>query len=314
MSLRTVLVVAMALVSGVSAVVGINTLRNQGSGEPGDKVPVVVALAEVPRGRILTSDLVRTRDYPKDLVPEGAITRAEEAIDRTVVMPLAKDEPLLDAKLASRTAGRGLAPLVPPGMRACTITTNVASSVAGFILPGNRVDVLLTISDTNRSGFAMGPAVNYDATGGGSTTTLLQNVEILAVDQRVEAPADNKVDPNLRSVTLLVTQAQAAKLALGQNKGTLQLTLRNPEDNQPARVTPATLADIQFSQGLPWEERLKGVLEAAGKVMAARQAPPPPAAPAAKPAAESVAPAWIRTVRGAQEGAVYVGRAGAEGR
>ena len=67
-------------------------------------------------------------------------------------------------------------------------------------------------------------------TGGGSTTTLLQNVEILAVDQKVDGPADNKVDStNLRSVTLLVTPDQAAKLSLGQSKGTLHLTLRNPE-------------------------------------------------------------------------------------
>jgi pilus assembly protein CpaB len=303
MSFRTILVVALALVSGLTAAVGINTLRNQSQGgEPGDKVRLFVALAEVPRGRTLTADLIRTRDYPKDLVPEGAITRPEEALERTVLVPLAKDEPLLDAKLASRTAGRGLAPLVPEGMRACTISTNVASSVAGFILPGNRVDVLLTVTNTNNLGLTLGSTTSYDITGGGSTTTLLQNVEILAVDQRVEAPADNKVDPNMRSVTLLVTQAQAAKLALGQNKGTLQLTLRNPDDHKSANVAPTTLAEIQFHQGLPWNERLKGVLEVAGKVLASRPAPAAPVAPPAEPAPLT----RIRTHRGTQEGVVFV--------
>jgi Flp pilus assembly protein CpaB len=81
----------------------------------------------------------------------------------------------------------------------------------------------------------------------------LQGVEILAVDQRVEAPAENKVDPkDLRSVTLLVTPEQGAKLTLAQNQGTLHLALRNPQDDQPASVRPVTLADFKFYQESPW--------------------------------------------------------------
>src|SRR5262249_56623723 len=114
-------------------------------------------------------------------------------------------------------------------------TTTLASGVAGFILPGSKVDVLLTVTRTGTS----------DPTGGGQTSTLLQDVEILAVDQLVKAPADNRVDPKeLRSVTLLVTPQQAAKLDLGQNKGILHLSLRNPEDHAPAVTRPATLADL----------------------------------------------------------------------
>jgi pilus assembly protein CpaB len=111
--------------------------------------------------------------------------------------------------------------LIPQGMRAFTIRVpnpNVATGVAGSLLPGNKVDVLLTAS---------GGDLN-DVIG---TTTLLQNVEILAVDQKIEAPAENKVDlKEMLSVTLLVTPQQAKQLNLAQNKGLLHLA--------PTKVQP----------------------------------------------------------------------------
>src|SRR5262249_53268290 len=150
-----------------------------------------------------------------------------------------------------------------------------------FVLPGNKVDVLLTVSNHGAS----------DTTGGGTTVTLLQNVEILAVDQRVEAPAGNKVDSkDLRSVTLLVTPDQAAKLDLGQNKGMLHLSLGHPEDADHVAARKATLKEIGLEEEKP------------------KEAPAaPPAAPKPPP------PLLIRTVRSLQEGGVliYPGGAGA---
>ena len=123
-----------------------------------------------------------------------------------------------------------MAALVPNGLRAFTIhTPSVASGVGGFILPGNKVDVLLTM----------------DGKRGSLTTTLLQNLEILAVDQRIDAPADNRIDPKqLHSVTLLVTPDQAAKLSLAQNKGSLHLALRNHKDDQLLRTSRARMAEL----------------------------------------------------------------------
>jgi pilus assembly protein CpaB len=288
----------LALVFGGSAALGIHTLWSQGPGGMGtDLVSVVVAAADVPRGATLTSTHLKIRDCPKDMVPAGAFARTEDVLERVLFTPLVKDEPVLEGKLATKGAGRGMAALIPRGMRAFTIQTpNVASGVGGFILPGNKVDVLLTVSTLHAD----------DKTGGGSTTTLLQNVEILAVDQRVHAPADNKVDvKELRSVTLLVTPDQATKLDLGQNKGTLHLSLRNPEDSQPADTRPATLADLRFHQEKPWDERAKGVLEAVGKIMA--QQPARQDEPAAAPAAPEPPPSTlIRTLRGTQEGVVII--------
>lgn len=287
MSLRTVLIGVFALVFGVAAAIGVYAISRARSGwQQVEMVPVIVMTADVPRGRSLSADMVDQRRWPKESVPDGVVSDLSAALDRTVLIPMAKGELLLDSKLAAKGAGRGLAAIIPPGMRAVTIQTpNIATGVAGFILPGNKVDVLLTVSE---------PRLD-DPTGGGSTFTLLQNIEILAVDQRIDAPQENKMDPKeLRSITLLVTPADAARLELGQNKGTLHLALRNPGDKAMELVAPATLRGLSSR----W---------------AAEPPPisPPPAAPepvspdegeiAAKPPKVALR---VRTLRGLQSGSV----------
>jgi pilus assembly protein CpaB len=246
MSIRTIFVMLLAGTCGVSAAVGISQLRgpSQAKAKP-DTAPIVIAAVDIPRGRMVTKKDLRVRQWPKELLPDGAVTKLEDAIERAAITPLTVGEPMLQAKLATKDAGRGLAALIPKGMRAYTIqASKVASNVAGFVLPGNRVDVLLNLRGRQD-----------DETGGGSTTTLLQSVEILAVDQQLDAPADNKVDPtDLRSVTLLVSADQAALLDLGQNMGQLTLSLRNPEDKEEARTHPALLADIRYRQEKPLAE------------------------------------------------------------
>ena len=293
MSYRSVLVVVLALIFGGSAAIGINTVLKAPPTKKAETVPVVVAATEVTRFSALREDQMTIREFPRDLVPPGAISSVQDAVGRVTAGLLIKDEPILDAKLAPRGAGRGMAAVIPKGMRAFTIQTpTVSAGVAGFILPGNKIDVLLTITGQG----------THDQTGGGSSSTLLQNVEILAVDQRVEAPSDNKVDPaQLRSVTLLVTPDQASKLNLGQNKGTLHLSLRNPEDTEAARTSVATLADLRLFQGAAWDERLKGLLEASAKLLQKEKSRS--VVPAVAEAAP-VPPPQVRTLRGNVPGTV----------
>jgi pilus assembly protein CpaB len=290
----------LALLFGGSAAVGVGLLYKQ---EPiKEVVPttgVLVASRDIPRGSVLAPELVRTEQFPRDLAPAGALTHVEDAVGRVVFHSLVRDEPILERKLSAKNSKGGLAGLVPKGMRAFTIQTpHVAGQVAGFILPGNKVDVLLTMNGQG------GP---NDGTGGAVTTTLLQNVEILAVDQRLDAPNDSKMDPrNLQSVTLLVTPDQAAKLDLGQNKGTLHLTLRNPDDENAAKALPATLTDLQFRQEKPWSQQTREVIDAltrlteAAQVKAAKQVPPVPEPSGPPPIIE------IRTLRGTHAGVVHV--------
>lgn len=277
MSVRTVLILLLALVFGLSAALGVNLLTRKPEPEKPDLTTVVVAASSVPRFGTLTAGQLRTREMPSDMVPSGALTQIDEAVDRAVYSGLVRDEIVLEGKLSAKGAGRGMASSIPKGMRAFTIsTTTLASGVAGFIIPGSKVDVLLTVTRTGGKD---------DPTGGGQTSTLLQDVEILAVDQLVKAPAENRVDPKeLRSVTLLVTPQQAAKLDLGQNKGILHLSLRNPEDHLVALTRPATLADLGLTEDLP-----KQAVKEPEKVAAPAPAPPP-------------LPARIRVMRGALEG------------
>jgi len=294
---RSILIVFLAIACGGSAVIGINTLRQGGPGDQkADTVTVVVAAADIGPYTTLSPSLVTTREYARDMAPPGAVTRIEDVQDRVCLSPLLKDETILEGKLTPRGRGRGMASAIPDEMRGFAIsTTSVAAGVAGFILPGNKVDILFT---ANTGGGA------DDATGGGSTTALLQNVEILAVDQQIVAPAENRVNPQeMRSVTLKVTPDQANQLSLAQLKGTLHLALRNHQDNKAAKVRVATMNELRFFQGRPWDDRLKDLLEVTGKILASKKEKEKPSVvPAA--AEEKRPPLVIQTLHGTVPGTV----------
>src|SRR5262245_34699414 len=237
MSFRTVLVVLLALVCGVTAAIGLNAILRAptpAAAQQGpETVPVVVAVADIGRVTQLTLDLVKVRQYPKHAPPGDPKARfesIEEVFGRAVLSPIVRGEVILNGKLANKGAGRGIEVALPDGMRAFTILTqNVAAGVAGFILPGSKVDVLLTLETGNSA----------------STFVLLENVEILAVHQVVAPPGDIHVSTNdIQSVTLLVTDEQATELNLAQNKGKLHLSLRNPHDKKPATRNVKTVADL----------------------------------------------------------------------
>ncbi len=259
MNLRTLLIVGLAVLFGVSAAIGVSR-RMQANGPAVvavEMVPIVVAAVEMPRGTAVTSVMLTTDEWPKDKLPAGAITSTEDAVGCTVTIPLLKGEPLLDQKIAKAGFGRGVAPLVANGMRAFTVQTpTLTSGVGGLVLPGNKVDVLWTATtNKNRS--------DNDETGGGATVTLLQNIEILAADQQIgeeDAPVGKQVAANkeLRSVTLQVTETDAKKLSLAQQKGTINLALRNGGDAESVNSPIVTLNDIRFAQGRP-PERDQGV-------------------------------------------------------
>ena len=238
MSFRSIVVLLLAGVCGICAVVAILNSTGFSSTKGPDTVEVVVAAVEIHRGETIHAKMVRTVDWPKGLVPGGSLLKIEDALDRTALTGILKDEPLLTAKIASGSAGHGLAPLIEDGMRAFTILTpSDATGVAGFIMPGNRVDVVLTVGGSD------------EASGGGTATTLLQNIEVLACGQRLEAPRENKMESKeMRSVTLSVTPDQAAKLGLAQSKGTLHLSLRGDVDSNTAPVNTVTLKELRFQQ------------------------------------------------------------------
>jgi pilus assembly protein CpaB len=235
MQTRTILVGAFAVIFGIVSAVGAFISQRRADSAPATH-EVVVASEDLPWGTVLETQHLRVSRFPVDAIPENAIRKVEDALGRTSRDNLARGQLLVATRLTEPGAGRGLPPLIPKGLRAVSIQTpNVSSGVTGFVMPGNKVDVVLTMHGQG----------NEDPSGGGRTITLLQNVTVLAVDQNIEAPSENMMDlKQMRTVTLVVTPQQAPELDLGQNKGVLRLTLRNPLDEAISDVNQVTVSSL----------------------------------------------------------------------
>jgi pilus assembly protein CpaB len=103
--------------------------------------PVVIAAADLQLGTELKADDLKVVQWPASDVPAGAFGNPQEIVGRGLVMPVVQSEPILPSKLASKEAGAGLPPVIPPGMRAVSVRVNEVIGVAGYVLPGNHVDV-----------------------------------------------------------------------------------------------------------------------------------------------------------------------------
>jgi pilus assembly protein CpaB len=183
-------------------------------------VPVVVTARAIPLGTRLQPGDLRIVNWPAAHPVQGAFSRIEDCANRAVITSLVENEPLLEGKLAARDAGAGLSATIPSGMRAVTVSVNDVIGVAGFVAPGTMVDVLVTGT--------MG--------SGNVTRTILENVRVLAVGQKVEADRESK--PQTPAViTLLVSPEEANELAMAATQGRIQLALRNMLDS--AKVDPA---------------------------------------------------------------------------
>jgi len=186
--------------------------------------PVVVAAADLSLGSELKKEDLQVAQYPAGHAPEGAFATAQEIVGRGIIVPIVKNEPILAAKLASKEAGAGLPPVIPEGMRAVSVRVNEVVGVAGYVLPGTRVDVVCTASPTSKT---------EDAT----SKVVLSNVQVLTAGTRVEQDQEKGKPMQVTVVTLLVYPDQAERLALASTEGKIQLALRNPLD-QGAPETP----------------------------------------------------------------------------
>jgi pilus assembly protein CpaB len=180
--------------------------------------PVVVAAGDLAIGAELRSEDLRIIEWPANAVPQGAIGRTDEVVGRGLIMPVIENEPILPMKLASKEAGAGLPPVIPPGLRAVSVRVNEVIGVAGYVLPGTRVDVVATVSPTDKAA---------DMT----SKVILTDVQVLAAGTKMEQEGDNKpVAVNV--VTLLVNPEESERLTLASQEGKIQLALRNPLDRE----------------------------------------------------------------------------------
>jgi len=190
---------------------------------------VAVAAVDINLGTRVTPDMLRLADWPAGSVPSGTFTDLKQLDTRVTRVSLLRGEPLLESKLAPEGATGGLSAVVADGKRAMTVRVNDVIGVAGFALPGNFVDILVsTQNDANKTG-------NKDLS---ISKLVLERILVLAVAQ--EAGRDETKPKVVSAVTLEVTPEQAEKLDLARSVGQLSLVLRNQIDLKPTQTGGAT--------------------------------------------------------------------------
>ncbi|MGE5246238.1 MAG: Flp pilus assembly protein CpaB [Betaproteobacteria bacterium] len=223
--------------------------------------PVVVAATDLELGTELTRDDIRLINWPANAVPQNAISDPNEVIGRGLVLPVIQNEPILPMKLASKDEGAGLPPAIPQGLRAVSVRVNDVIGVAGYVLPGTRVDVVATVNPGDKQSEM-------------TSKVVLTNVEVLAAGTKIDRDTDKNKPMPVSVVTLLVTPDEAERLTLASIEGKIQLALRNPLDKSTPEtrgVKPAVLLGITPVVRRP----------SVGSRVAAAPLPPQPLPPAA---------------------------------
>lgn len=185
--------------------------------------PVVVAAQDLTFGTTLKPEQLKVAMFPKESVPLGSYAVPESLVGQNTKVFLLTNEPILESKLSSK--GGGLSLTIPKSMRAASIPVDRVSGVSGFVLPGDRVDVIMIIE---RPGTTRDPIAK----------TILQNIEVLTAGERTEQKGNKTI--TVQAVTLLVDPHGAEAVALATNEGKIHLALRNPTDMDTVKIASLT--------------------------------------------------------------------------
>ena len=263
MNHRFLSVLGVALVAATVASLVLYRLTASPAPSPQPAAALVVAGRDLPLGTLIKETDLKV-DHRAGRIPAGAARSRKAVVGRAVLAAIYQDEIVLESRLAAKGAGAGLSAMIPPGMRAAAVRVNEVVGVAGFAVPGMRVDVLI-------SG-------NPPGEGGSVTRTLLQNIAVLSAGQKFQKDAEGK-PVAAQVVNLLVTPEQAEVLGLAIHQATIQLVLRNPMDGREAHPPGAGLATLYGTRREP-----RGPAVPRRAAAASVPAPAPVATPSAAPA------------------------------
>src|SRR4030095_4064608 len=219
----------------------------------------VVAAKQMPLGTLITRDAVTLVDWPAQTPLQGGFSTLDEVVDRGLITGVVENEPISESKLAPKEAGAGLSPAIKPGMRAISIRVNEVIGVAGFVVPGSRVDIV-TILKTIGEPFSR---------------VVVSNVTVLSAGTRYDQEEARTNANAIRStvVTLMGDPIDADRIALAQSQGELMLTLRHPLDSDPT----ADARGIRLAGMFAGEEVAPKPAAPTGlRRVAAPPSPPPP--------------------------------------
>lgn len=234
----TVLGVSLLFALVISSVFYQMSARSSSAPPPKEAVEMkdlVIAAKPLNVGTTIKPGDVTVSKVPVAAFPKSGFSKVEEVLDRPVVSNILAEEAVIEGRLASRGSGAGLAPVIPVGMRAVTVRVNEVVGVAGFVLPGMRVDITVTGR----------PPTGQDTL----TTTVLQNITVLSAGQTMTADARGAAI-NAPTVTLLVTPEQAEVIILAGSEGRIQLVLRNGSDNEVQKTNGVTTRALYGKRGV----------------------------------------------------------------
>jgi pilus assembly protein CpaB len=256
---RTFVVVAIAVVLASVASFGVYRAISR---IPVREVPVahysaVVANRDLPLGALVTKEDVKLVPWPSSDPLPGGFENVEKVVNRGVIVPVLMNEPLSESKLAPVEAGAGLPPTIPAGMRAISVKVNEVIGVAGFTVPGTRVDVLAMVREQSNS----------------MSRIVVGNVQVLTAGTKYDQDESRKDGKPIKStvVTLAVTPQDAERIALAATEGQIVLALRNPLDGEPVRTAGVRMAELMTGAA-----PAPTVVKVAGVRKAVAPTPPPP--------------------------------------
>jgi pilus assembly protein CpaB len=228
---RTIIVLLVAvLVGGILSYAVYNFLQNRPPTVV--KTPeknIIVAAGNLPLGTMLKDENLKFVPWPAPNLPQGYFDKKEDLVSRGVIQPLVENEPILESKLAPKGTGAGLPPIIPKGMRAVSIRANEIIGVAGFVIAGTRVDVILTAS----------PQGSQEPI----SKIVLQNVEVATAGQVIQKDPEGK-PVTVTVVTLFVTPEDAEKITSASTQGQFQLALRHPLDLEEAKTRGMQMSQL----------------------------------------------------------------------
>lgn len=201
---------------------------------------VVVAAAQIPLGTFLTEGHVKTVPWTTGALPDGYFATEKDVVGHGLIVDVAANEPILSSKLAPEGAGGGLPVVIPEGKRAVSVKVDEVVGVAGFVLPGTRVDVLVTLN----------PETEGDSQKPATTRLILQNVQVLASGQKIEKDEEGKPQ-TVTVITLLVTPEESEKLTLASTEGKIQMALRNAMDMDSVTTRGIQAAELVSEPSRP---------------------------------------------------------------
>jgi pilus assembly protein CpaB len=236
---KSLALLTLALACGLVASIGISQMmdaRNK-QGDDGAKTPIFVALTDIGTNEELTPQNIKLEEWPKTIVPQGALTRLEEVEGKRSRMKVYAGEPILLSKLVGANESLGAAKDIPPGYRLAHVHVDSLTGSSNLILPGDRVDVIVFRN----------PSADTTAT---AAKIVLQDIKVFAVDTHTEtefttAKGEQSEPMTAKTFSLLVTPQQAVILhAAAQIGGSVRLALRNPDDDVKVDDNGVNLSDI----------------------------------------------------------------------